>query len=155
MLTFQETVDAKLLAELNGPIQDLHAQLHPEIFKPYDQAGIQEFYAYLVQEDSFRFFTAHQSNSIVGYFVVETREYPESPFIHGYRALYVHQIFVMESARKQGIGAKIVDKIKALSREENCSRLELDVWLKNSGSTTFFEKSGFEAQKQILSQTID
>lgn len=84
----------------------------------------------------------------------------EDPSIKGYIAyhikdkhdkiLWVDQLIIDENFRHQGYGKMLMDKVIGIAKEENCKRVELDVWSFNNNAIDMYEHIGFSEQRVML-----
>lgn len=136
--------DYSIIAELNKDVQDLHCNMHPSIFKPYDYEAIRKgFYEYISKEN-FHSFIAYHEEEPVGYILVCIRDGKETPFKLPCRSLYIDQICIKNEYRHKGIGNKLIDHVKNFAKEQGINRIELTVWTTNHMAKGFFKKAGFE-----------
>jgi len=135
--------DSKLLASLNKDIQNLHFEMYPEKYKPYDYKAFVDFYDQLFKNDKVDCFVCYEDNSPIGYFVFEERIQPDSPFSKEQKAIYIQQVFVFNTLRKKGVGAAIMEYIKETARSRGIKLIELAVKYKNESAAEFFSKMGF------------
>lgn len=76
-------------------------------------------------------------------------------FFHSYSTfegrtgLYLEDLFIVEKARKLGVGRKLIRAIAQLALERNCARLELSV-LDWNPARGFYDKLGFQHKKDWL-----
>ena len=66
--------------------------------------------------------------------------------------MVVDSIYVAQSARRQGIAGRLMDKAVEWSKAANCSAIELTVYEFNSSAHQFYLDEGFEdlSRKMIL-----
>lgn len=147
--------DPKLLASLNKDVQNLHYQMYPEKYKPYDFKSFVKFYEQLIKEDRVECFVCYIADCPIGYFVVEEKTYPDSPFSREIKSIYIQQIFVYNRIRLQGIGTEIMEYIKKIAQQHGVDRIELDVKYKNEGAEKFFTKMNFVPFNRLLELVLD
>ncbi|MEO0473137.1 MAG: GNAT family N-acetyltransferase, partial [Bacteroidota bacterium] len=104
MIHFRPSRDHRLLARLNESVQQLHHQMYPEVFKPYDKVGIEAWMKQIFEREQAEAFVAWQEDQAVGYLVYRILEKPENAFKYADRILYIDQIYVAPGARKSGLG---------------------------------------------------
>jgi diamine N-acetyltransferase len=132
------------IARLNGAVQRMHAEFHPDVFKdPTDRAEVVAFYRDRIATQDHAILIASVSGQAVGYVWCEVQRRPANPFKHGRETLYVHQIAVAPEYRGKGVGSKLMKAVEGLAREQNISRLALDSWEFNAEAHAFFERLGF------------
>ncbi len=154
-MNITKSEDSKLLADLNKDVQDLHYQMYPEKYKPYDYKKFVKFYDQLLRNDKVECFVCYLADSPIGYFVVEERTYPDSPFSIEMKSIYIQQIFVNERIRLQGVGKEIMEYIKNIARQKGVSRIELDVKYKNESAEKFFTKMNFVPFNRLLELVLE
>lgn len=81
----------------------------------------------------------------------ETYVWEENGRLEGFLSLmegsYIGGLFVSKESRGRGIGGVLLEHAKGLS-----SSLSLDVYAENRGAVRFYERHGFTAQSQEISQ---
>ncbi len=154
MIIITETRDPELLARLNEDVQNLHYQLHPEIFKPYDREGVALFQQVALQDLNARAFVALQDEVPVGCMLCFIREAKENAFHYAIRSVYVDQISVLSAYRRSGAGKMLLQRAEQLAQEMGIKRLELDHWSTNTVAATWFRKNGYSLFKERLFKTI-
>ena len=63
------------------------------------------------------------------------------------RTLYIDDICVDASARRQGVATKLYEAVTAYAREAGCYNITLNVWACNPEAQAFYEKCGMKPQK--------
>jgi ribosomal protein S18 acetylase RimI-like enzyme len=155
MITVVETKDYKIIAALNEEVQNLHARLHPEMFKPFNKFEMEKAlenylkepntYAYLVLEDGIE----------VGCAVFFIREAKENAFHYNIKTLYIDQISVLTNYQRTGAGKILMDQAEKLAREMSVNKIELDHWSANVVAASYFRKYGYKLYKERLFKIID
>ncbi|WP_078576522.1 GNAT family N-acetyltransferase [Salipaludibacillus agaradhaerens] len=146
----RQVKDAKLISQLNRPVQELHYTLYPEFFHKYNERDIYNVFNRLVESDHFIFLLLEEDEKAVGYAWIEIRDYPENPFIKGYKSLYVHQISIIEEKRHKGGGSLLMASIYRIAKEKDITIVELDYWVKNESAKNFYKKEQFETQRECV-----
>lgn len=57
---------------------------------------------------------------------------------------------VDEAFRRQGIGARLIDHIRALAKSEGIGRIELNMWEFNRDALAFYESVGFATYRRYM-----
>lgn len=148
--------DAALLAALNGPVQQLHAENRPDVFKPavITEALVQSYEDLLAAAEN-HFFIAEQDEEAVGYIGCRELYRPETVFTHALDGLYIDQISVNSSCRHQGVGTRLIQSVLALAREKHIARVTLDVWGFNHDAQQFFVQQGFSTLHLRMEQRLE
>ncbi|MFZ5969591.1 MAG: GNAT family N-acetyltransferase [Bacillota bacterium] len=146
----KETKDPKLLAELNHDVQEIHANIEPEIFKRFDKDEMEGLFKEILEEQEASAYVAYYNGQAAGYILLAKKEYRETAFKYGYSALYIDQICVQERFRGKEIGKALMEKAKSVSQETGINRIELDFWYKNMNAGQFFRTQGFETYNEKM-----
>jgi len=63
---------------------------------------------------------------------------------------WLEDLFVVEDARRSGLGAALVEAALSRARERRCARVELDVNESNRAAVALYERFGFGAFSESL-----
>lgn len=151
-----QTIDAALIARLNKAVQQVHADLYPELFKPYSFADMQAaFEEYLRDESSFFFVVAKDETSRpVGYVWVQLRSVAPNVFRRGYKTAHVHQLSVVEPEHRRGFGSALMEYVTTFASETGCVQVELDYWVENTPAAAFYERIGYKPKRIIVQKPL-
>lgn len=67
---------------------------------------------------------------------------------------YLENIYVVSSARKSGIGAKLVVNFQDYCKKEGVNRINVSVLAANTAAVDFYQKVGFSPRSLNLSQDL-
>jgi ribosomal protein S18 acetylase RimI-like enzyme len=124
--------DLALLAQLNEPVQSLHAALYPADFKGnVDAANVASF---------FERAAAKPESSIA---IAEQDGLPENAFKPPQSFVYIHHVSVAADARRRGVGSAMLAYAKEKARAAGAEEVRLDTWIANVEAQRFFEAHGF------------
>ncbi|MBI4721757.1 MAG: GNAT family N-acetyltransferase [Candidatus Stahlbacteria bacterium] len=90
-------------------------------------------------------FIAEDNDEIVGYVSLS--------FPHWDKVAYIDYLAVVESRRNQGIGHKLVQKVKILAREKSARIIAVPTALWNIRGIGFYKREGFQL-RAVLSNWI-
>jgi len=148
------TVDTDILAKLNHDVQEIHNNIEPELFKPYEEENMKQFYDELLKDESISAYIAYCDESVAGYMLISKKDYAENSIKNGYSVIHIEQICVEEKFKGKGIGKEFVDFAKEHAKKLDISRLEMNYWSKNKNSGEFFRSQGFETFNERLAIKI-
>jgi len=154
MITISENRDARLIASLNADVQNLHAALHPTLFKPHEQAAMETALQSFLADPNCRVYVAHQDGEAIGYAIYLIRELPDNAFHYALRSLYLDQLSVLPAHRKSGVAAALLKAGERLAAELGISRLELDHWSANVVAAAYFRKQGYQLCKERMYKLV-
>ena len=102
----------------------------------------------LLQDESKRIFVADDGDQLLGYLMAEIKTYPPIYLVQKYG--YIGTISVTESARRTGIGSKLLNAALDWFRDNDLQRVECAVAVENPVSRGFWKGVGFREIKETL-----
>lgn len=84
---------------------------------------------------------------IVGYISYKIKEKTS-------KKIFIDQLVISKEYRGQGLGKKLIDKVKKIAIEIKCDRIELDCWSFNTNALKMYEHIGFEQQRIIYEMKL-
>lgn len=146
--------DADRISEIAASVQVLHAAALPSIF----QSNARESFppaliCDLLARPGHYVWLAQADETPSGYLYAERR--PATLVKHPVERLYIHQMGVLPSARRHGLGTALLNAAREFAREAGITRLALDVWAFNADAREFYEQHGFVVMRQELWTTVD
>ncbi|MFD2042948.1 GNAT family N-acetyltransferase [Ornithinibacillus salinisoli] len=101
------------------------------------------------------FFVVKDNKESVGYVWAEVRNYKENAFRKGYQAVFVHQICVNQTDRKNGYGSKLMERVYQIAENNNIDIIELDYWIGNDVMERFCTKHAFKKHREFVFKRMD
>lgn len=136
--------DLPRLIELNRFVQDLHADAHPDVFRPSDDLpGVDDFFEGLLSDSDQLVLVATVEGRIVGFLCAEVQRRAAHTFVLEVLRLYVHQVAVEPGYRRGGAGRALFAELERLARAEGIDDIALDTWHFNGEARDFFVALGF------------
>ncbi len=154
MLFIEQTTDSKIIATLNREVQELHCRLYPDLFKPYEQATIENALRDHLEDPDCFAYLARKDGMVVGYAVFFIRDWPENAFHYARKTLYIDQICVHSEHRNTGAGKLLLKQAETLAKEHSAYRIELEHWSANADAAIYFRKNGFNVCRERLFKAI-
>ncbi|MCP8970695.1 GNAT family N-acetyltransferase [Ectobacillus ponti] len=145
------TKDYEVIAKLNEPVQNLHADLYPDRFKRFAYEPVRDFVMGMMHDPNSVFLLLEDEGPL-GYAWIEFRTYQESLFRKAYQSVYVHQISV--SVQHKGYGSALMNHIYEMARSRGIGRVELDYWCDNSVAKEFYRKQGFVKYRELVYKEV-
>lgn len=148
--------DAEVLAALNQPIQQLHAEARPDFFKPaqLDEALIQVFREALAQPEN-HIFIDEVNGVPVGYIYAKVVRRPENSFTYSMAWVLVDQLSVNPEYQGKGYGKQLLQAAFDLAHSENIRRVILDVWDFNTHAIDFYKDQGFRIYNERMEIALE
>jgi len=155
MMTITETKDYKTIAGLNENVQNLHARLHPEMFKPFNRIEMEKALMNFLSDSSCYSYLVKHDDVAIGCAVFFIKEAKENAFHYTIRTLYIDQISVLPEHQKTGAGKLLMQKAEQLARENLIKIIELDHWTANNVAAFYFRKNGYRLYREKLYKIVD
>ncbi len=87
------------------------------------------------------FYFCEIEKSIAAYFKLNMVPYQSD--INDPESLELERIYVLSEYKGRGLGSKIIEFTETFAVENNCAKIWLGVWEKNSAALEFYAKMGF------------
>lgn len=139
--------DAGLLARLNVPVQQTHAEARPDFFKQpaVTDELIADYRNRLSDERTFAFI-GELDGEPVGYILAQLSVHAENPYAYATRVMHVDQMSVNPEQRGRGYGDTLMCHIFDLAKSMGINKVTLSVWTFNQRAISFYERHGFTAR---------
>ena len=143
--------DYEQVAEIYREVSELHAEIHPELFKKIKDFVIPsgEFAEILVKKDSI-VCVATLNQKIVAFLIADIR----SNFDKDKKTMHISKLGVSSKYKHHGIGHKLFEYLEQIAKEQSCSSIELNVFYKNEVAKKFYKSLGFGVQRLTLEKPI-
>ncbi len=155
MITISETKDYKLVSQLSEEVFHLHAKLHPEIWKPYNQAAIEKALEKIFSDPNCKSYLAKQNETNIGFAIFIIKEVKENSFQVNMKTIYIDQIAVLSQYRRTGAGKLLMEQAEKFAKENSINRIALDHWTSNVIAAAYFKKNGYNPYEEKLFKVID
>ena len=148
-MRIEKVSDAKLIAKLNEPVQNLHHELYPWKFKEFDYDAVSMYFENIINDENQNFYVCYIDNEAAGYIWFEEITKKETAFSNASHHLYIQQISVNENQRGNGVGKYLLNIVLKFANEKSIKRIGLDYWVKNAVAKSVYEQLGFELEREI------
>ncbi len=145
--------DVREILPVWGELAGFHAHLDPA-FTPSPHWH-REYGAYLrtlMTRDDALALIARDGTELIGYAIGRITTLP-SFFEHRFRG-YIHDVFVREAYRRQGVGRRMVEEILEWLRARGVTMVELTV-AANNDAARFWERLGFQTYMYQMKTDLD
>jgi len=144
LISIHPTTDARLIAQLNAEIQQLHHEMYPETFKAWDFEGIHAEMKKLMKRKDVSVFIAEVDSVPVGYIICWEILREENAFAYAQRTLYVDQLCVLEAYRGRKIGTQLMQFVEAIAVEKNDDFIEIHHWEDNVHAAKLYDRLNYD-----------
>lgn len=134
--------DDETIARFALKLFDQHVEYDPKRFSTFaDLEGAAKFYRSRFDTPGSAVFVAVIDDEIVGFAYLERDELNYAELLkHG---AWLHDIYVVESARSSGVGRALIDAATEAARQFGAKKLLLTVAAKNAAAQNVFANAGF------------
>ena len=142
--------DAEEIVELLRQVHEEHRQRRPQWFKPFDRTAALEGQRFLLSRDGAQMFVARVDGVCLGYALVCERVREENAFRYASRSLVVDQMAVSNTHRRQGIGTRLMERIRREAARRGAQRVELNVYSDNDEARRFYKAQDFVRFQDLM-----
>lgn len=147
---------AEILATLLEPVQKIHAENYPSLFKfPLDHKVTSQFFSKQIARKNSIIFIALIADEPAGYVWCMREKREESLFKYAHTKIYIHQLSVNPESQGQGVGRKLMLAAEKLAQINGVTKIELDSWGFNAKAHSFFEKMGYSRFNVGMWKTLE
>ena len=155
--------DVPEIARLLVQIDNVHAEIRPDIFQKNHPKYNEEQIAAIIEDDDTPVYVA-EANEDELYENAKANE--NTPKLAGHlfaikkedellgKHLYIDDLCVDESERRKGIAAKLMQFVEEDAKKQGIKRITLNVWKGNTEGESFYEKTGFKTLKTTLEKML-
>lgn len=144
MIRVAEINDLERLCELYKELHAYHVGVKPAKFRmPENDEFFREKMTDYLNSDEW-ITLVHESGGVIDAYAIFKAFNAEYPDEHPRRQCYISHFTVTESARRQGIGRELMDKVCELARSVKCNIVQLGVNALNTNAIAFDKAMGFE-----------
>ena len=137
--------------KLAKQVHKLHVKWRPDLFLDVDEVISKENFKVKIQEGGI--YVAKLDDEIVGYITYNIKE-KNNPTMRYRKIISVEAICVDERNRGKGIGSLLLEHIKNIGKENNCTDMYLTVNEENKDAIKLYEKFGFRIKNIAYSMGI-
>ena len=142
--------DIPAIQSLLLQVEKIHCDARPDIFKDGGVKFTNEQLAQLLCDPTRPIFCAVNYGQVVGYVFCIITEIKGDPMLRDAKTLHLEDVCVDESCRGGGVGSCLMEYVKTYARENDFTRIDLDVWEFNDSAREFYEKHGVGVQKRRM-----
>ncbi len=103
---------------------------------------------YLLKKD--KIFVATASNQIVGVIALEEQLKEDALLFRPVKTIYISDIVVLPTFRKQGIGEKLIKQVEEYAKSKGIGYLKLATFSQNEVARKLYLKTGFNDFETIM-----
>ena len=150
-----EAKDIPAILQLLVQVDMVHHNGRPDLFRgPATKYSAAELAQILADEKTPVFVCTDEQDRVLGHgFCILQHSGGELMVEH--TTLYIDDICVDETARGQGVGRALFERIRDYARKQGAYNVTLNVWTCNPGAIAFYEKLGLVPYKTGMELILD
>ena len=137
--------------KLAKQVHELHVNWRPDLFLSVDEVISKENFKEKIQTKEI--YVAKINNEIIGYVTFNIKE-KDNHNMRYRKQLQIEAICIDEKNRGKGIGTELLNYVKKIAKENNCTDLYLTVNQENKNAIKVYEKFGFKVKNISYSMKI-
>ncbi len=141
IIEIPKTIDFKNVNKLAKQVHELHVNWNSDLFLSVDEVLQKDYFENLIQNKEI--YIAKAENEIVGYVIFSIKE-KENHSMRYRKQLTIEAICVDENYRGNGIGTLLLEHMKEVGKEKDCTDMYLTVNQENKNAIKVYEKFGFK-----------
>ncbi|HVZ73966.1 MAG TPA: GNAT family N-acetyltransferase [Polyangia bacterium] len=127
-----------------------HAAIAPGYFRASSHAA-REWDALLADRDAAVFVADDPLGpSVIGLAIARLHDTPPDPSLVPLRRAHVELVVVARSARRRGVGRRLMEETALWARRNGAAEIVLTVWAGNAEAEGFYERLGFNVLSRAL-----
>lgn len=136
-------------------ISKIHYEKRPDIFKKKSKNEIRKNTIEMLKDKKRKIIVAADDTlKIYGLIIYNIKEVKEHINLRDSKVLWIEELGVDESYRKNGIGKMLMEKVEEDAKMLDCTRIELNCWDFNNNAISFYERFGMRTQRRIMEKEI-
>ena len=155
MIRRAKVEDVNGISELLRQIDELHAEIRPDIFKAGHEKYTDEELRDIISKKSMDVFVYEGDDGrIIGHAFCVFEETKNVNNMNDRKCLYIDDICIDENERGKGIATALYQHVKDFAKENNCQAITLNVWEGNDSAVKFYKEMGLVPLKTIMEQLL-
>lgn len=136
-------------------ISKIHYEKRPDIFKKKSKNEIRKNAIEMLKDKKRKIIVAVDDTlKIYGLIIYNIKEVKKHINLRDFKVLWIEELGVDESYRKNGIGKMLMKKVEEDAKILDCKRIELNCWDFNNNAISFYERFGMRTQRRIMEKEI-
>ncbi|QNK39542.1 GNAT family N-acetyltransferase [Caproicibacter fermentans] len=149
-----EKSDYGAVHELLCCLHRLHVSARPDVFAEADPMTEEEYASLLENAGKFTIVAQEKEGGVAGFCSVTLRSPSERPELKKRTVAFVNDLCVMERLRNRGIGKRLLEEARNISRRKGAESMELTVWSFNRAAYRLYREMGMSERSIILEQRL-
>ena len=151
MIRKAEEKEIPRINELLGQVQQIHADIGPDILIPgTTKYTVNELSELLKNEEKPIYVAVNEADVCVGYAFCQLKEQPFSNNMVPFKSFFFDDLCVYHQARGRHIGENLFEYVKNKAKQLGCYEVTLNVWAGNTSAEKYYEKMGMQTKERQM-----
>lgn len=146
--------DTDSFSRLFSLVEPQHRKALPRRFRRPPPGYPTEFLKQTLSDRLSKIFVADLDGEVAGYVCIRIKEWPNHPILKPGKFVSIEELVVSPSARRQGIGCRLIAHVEEFAKKRGTLHLELHVWGFNRAAEEFYEDLGYKTSRKHLSKDL-
>lgn len=146
--------DIESLNSLLKQVHKIHYDKRPDIFKSNTIKFTNEELMQILKNENTPVFIAEIEKIVCGYVFCEYKIIKNNNLFCDMKTMYIDDFCVDEKFRGKHIGTNLYEYVKNVAKENNCYRINLNVWSLNENAFGFYKKIGMKELKTTMEEIL-
>ena len=147
--------DIPEILKLLVQVDMVHHNGRPDIFKgPTTKYNAEQLEEILLNKETPVFVCVNDEGKVTGHAFCIYKQEKGDRVLTDIKTLYIDDICVDESCRRQGVGEALYNYVLEYAKEHDFYNITLNVWNCNPGAMKFYEKMGLKPLKVCMETII-
>ena len=135
-------------------VHKIHFEKRPDIFKPNTTKYTNQELTDILCNNQTPVYVAVLDEKICGYVFCEYKTIKDNTLLCDMKSLYIDDFCVDENCRGKHIGTSLYNYVKYVAKQNNCYRIDLNVWTLNNDAFEFYKKLGMTPLKTTMEEIL-
>lgn len=153
-IRFAKETELEQINKLRKQVNDLHVKGKPEIFKAGFSEELKNYVYDVFYNERKKIVVCDCDGIIAGFAILNHISKPESPFSYARDFLDIDEFCVDVHYRRQGIATQMIQYIQDYAKNEDFTRIELNMWEFNQEALAFYESIGFTTYRRYMEMKL-
>lgn len=147
--------DVPGILKLLQQVGRVHHEGRPDLFRQNAQKYGASQVIQMLEASNQPIFVAVENEKLLGYCFCQVKTVVEDPVFHDRTELYIDDLCVDESCRRQGIAKALYAEVLRYAKIRKCHHITLNVWSFNEAAMGFYRSCGMMPQRIFMETLLE
>ena len=147
--------DVPGILKLLQQVDRVHHEGRPDLFRSNAQKYGPSQVFQMLESSNQPIFVAVEGDKVLGYCFCQVKTIEENPVFYDRTELYIDDLCVDESCRRQGIAKMLYNEVLRYAKLRKCHHITLNVWSFNENAMGFYRSCGMKPQRVFMETLLE